>query len=82
MVSVKGIFQKGVARPLAPVKGHDGQAVMITFLRGKRPPKSGHSQDHAWEQFERLVSRCEVETGIRDLAEHHDHYLYGKPKKK
>lgn len=21
-----------------------------------------------------------VETGIRDLAEHHDHYLYGVPK--
>jgi hypothetical protein len=29
----------------------------------------------------RLVEECAIDTGISDLADQHDHYLYGKPKK-
>lgn len=29
-----------------------------------------------------LLERCQVNTGIKDLAYQHDHYLYGTPKKK
>ena len=32
MLSVKGIFTKGTARPLDPLEGREGQAVIITFL--------------------------------------------------
>ncbi len=33
------------------------------------------------QSLEDLLANCEVDTGIADLAEQHDHYLYGKPKK-
>ena len=32
MLSVKGIFQDGVAQPTEPVEGLDGRQVIITFL--------------------------------------------------
>jgi len=28
-----------------------------------------------------LLEKCQVSTGITDLAEQHDHYLYGTPKR-
>jgi hypothetical protein len=33
------------------------------------------------KSFEELARECEVDTEIRDLAEQHDHYLYGTPKR-
>lgn len=33
-----------------------------------------------WDALQQLLAACQVETGISDLAEQHDHYLYGKPK--
>ncbi len=32
MLSVRGVFQNGVARPIQPVEASDGQQVIITFL--------------------------------------------------
>ena len=29
----------------------------------------------------KLLERCKVSTGISDLADQHDHYLYGIPKR-
>ena len=29
-----------------------------------------------------LLERCKVNTGISDLSDQHDHYLYGTPKRK
>ena len=41
----------------------------------------GPSEDsQAWEDFFDLVDRCQVQTGISDLAHQHEHYLYGVPK--
>ena len=34
MLSVKGRFVDGVARPVEPVEGYDQEEVIITFLRG------------------------------------------------
>ena len=33
MLSVKGHFVDGVARPVEPVEGYDQEEVIITFLR-------------------------------------------------
>lgn len=35
MLSVKGRFVDGVARPVEPVEGYDQEEVIITFLRGE-----------------------------------------------
>ena len=80
MLSVKGIFEDGTARPSEPVDGREGQAVIITFLGEEAPPSVTLDQAEGWQALEQLVENSAVETGISDLAEQHDHYLYGSPK--
>ena len=79
MRSVKGQFQNGVATPSEPIEGHDGESVIITFLEEDRTTLSS-ADDLGWQALSQLVENCAVETGISDLAQQHNHYLYGKPK--
>jgi hypothetical protein len=83
MLSVKGIFKNGVARPSqdVQVQGREGQAVIITFLDNNQSSSPAQEADAAWTQMMQLVDECAVETGVSDLAAQHDHYLYNKPKK-
>jgi len=39
------------------------------------------ADDDDWEALENLLEECQVETGISDLAQQHDHYLHGTPKR-
>lgn len=79
MLSVKGKFQNGVAQPTEPIEGHDGESVIITFLDEERTTLSP-ADNSGWKELTQLVENCAVETGVSDLAQQHDHYLYGKPK--
>jgi len=82
MLSVKGTFQNGVARPSDSVEEHEGHPVIITFLEEDVPGGSAAAaSEEAWNMLSQLIEDCEVETGIADLAHQHDHYLHGKPKK-
>ena len=81
MISVKGTFQNGVAQPVEPIEGRDGQPVIITFLNENITSSSPSVDRGGWETMVKLVETCAVETGLADLAHQHDHYLYGKPKK-
>jgi hypothetical protein len=81
MLSVKGTFQNGVAQPIDPVEGHDGRAVIITFLDEPGPTDSPSAQDSDWDALDQLIESCTVRTGIDDLAYQHDHYLDGTPKR-
>lgn len=80
MLSVKGTFQNGVAHPAEPLPGHNGQAVIITFLEEEHLPTQPTTNTAGWDGLQQLVEDCMVETGMNDLAHQHDHYLYGKPK--
>jgi hypothetical protein len=81
MISVKGKFQNGVALPLEPIeKSYEGRRVIITFL-DKQPKEVLSEETNGAKSLEDLIAECEVDTGIDDLAEQHDYYLYGKPKK-
>lgn len=80
MLSVKGTFQNGVAHPAEPLAGHNGQAVIITFLEEENLSTQPTTNAAVWDGLQQLVEDCVVETGISDLAHQHDHYLYGKPK--
>ena len=44
----------------------------------RQSQKYKNNQDDLGE----LLERCQVNTGISDLADQHDHYLYGTPKRK
>jgi hypothetical protein len=81
MLSIKGIFTKGVAQPLAPLQGHEGQAVIITFLDESPAEDVQPEEAMAWSELTQLIKECAVETGIEDLAHQHDHYLYRTPKR-
>lgn len=37
--------------------------------------------DAGWDSLTALIERCQVNTGITDLAHQHDHYLHGTPKR-
>ncbi len=85
LLSVKGMFQNGVARPAELVKGREGQPVVIIFLEDypvNSTTREVKEKDVTWDTLARLVEDCAVETGVVDLAHQHDHYLYGKEKKK
>jgi len=43
--------------------------------------KAQEEADDDWEALENLLEECQVETGISDLAQQHDHYLHGTPKR-
>lgn len=76
MLSVKGVFQNGVVRPIQPVEASEGQSVIIIFLdEGVTSPWLS-TDESAWDALSQLVEGCAVETGITDLAHQHDHYLY------
>ncbi|MGA9347462.1 MAG: hypothetical protein WBW48_01495 [Anaerolineae bacterium] len=81
MLSVRGVFQNGVVRPIQPVEASDGQSVIITFLDEVVTSPERSVDESAWDALAQLVEECAVETGITDLAHQHDHYLYNKPKK-
>ena len=82
-LSVRGTFRNGVAQPSQVIKGRDGQQVIITFVEeAPKPPiqpdDDGNIEKDEWEE---LIDRCSVDTGITDWAHQHDHYLYGTAKK-
>jgi len=37
--------------------------------------------DAGWDSLTALIDRCQMDTGITDLAHQHDHYLHGTPKR-
>ena len=80
MLSVKGTCHNGVARPAEAIGGHNGPAVIITFLEEDALPLQPTTNTAAWDALQQLVEDCTVKTGMSDLAHQHDHYLYGKPK--
>jgi hypothetical protein len=81
MLSVKGTFQNGVVHPNEPIEGHEGQSVIIVFIEENRTPQPATPEDSDWDKLRQLIKNCAVDTDISDLAQQHDHYLYGVPKR-
>ncbi|MBN3880533.1 MULTISPECIES: hypothetical protein [unclassified Nostoc] len=81
MLSVKGTFQNGVVHPNEPIEGHEGQSVIIVFVEENRTPQPATPEGSDWDKLRQLIKNCAVDTDISDLAQQHDHYLYGMPKR-
>ncbi|MUL35549.1 antitoxin family protein [Gloeocapsopsis dulcis] len=57
MRSVKAKFQNGVATPVEPIKGHEGESVIITFLDAEQTNLSS-TDDLDWQALTQLVENC------------------------
>ena len=84
--AIKGVYDGEVVRLLEPIKVRKGTGVIVTFPQGRKKAKwtmgrKGRSTTDLEKDPLFHISRLAVETGVRDLAAQHDHYLYGTPKR-
>lgn len=77
--TIEAIYEQGVLRLKEPIPLEDGSQVEVIVISREPPPTRMPSE--ILSDISKLVEECAVDTGISDLADQHDHYLYGKPKK-
>lgn len=76
MATIRVRFRGGVFIPEEPVDVPERRAGVVT-IESPAGDEGGSAAERAWQELMSLVERCEVHTGIPDLAQHHDHYLHG-----
>lgn len=81
--NLKAIYERGVLRLIEPLSLPDGTQVDVTITAQEEPPKPAAAETdvQSWNALTQLIEDCAIDTGIADLAQQHDHYLYGIPKK-
>lgn len=78
--TVEAIYEQGVLRLKQPIALEDGAEVEVIVISHKAGAETqAASGDIA--NISALLEQCAVDTGITDLADQHDHYLYGTPKR-
>ncbi len=80
MTNVKAIYEQGVLRLAEPIELEEGAEVNVIVLAHEPENSKKPVEDHSWNALAELVNECAIDTGIRDLAHQHDHYLYGTSK--
>jgi hypothetical protein len=84
MQSIKGVFKDGVVHPSEPISYPESHPVIITFLElpsnSQTVEVSEEKYRAGWDKLFSIIESCQMETGISDLADQHDYYLYGTPK--
>jgi predicted DNA-binding antitoxin AbrB/MazE fold protein len=72
--AVKAVYQNGVFKPKEPLDLKDQTEVEVLI-----PSRSAPDDDPTgWKAAERLIGF--IQDAPADMAEHHDHYLYGRPR--
>jgi hypothetical protein len=74
-------LQNGVVHRNELIEGHQGQSVIIVFVEENRTPEPAMPEDSDWDKLRQLIQNCAIDTDINDLAQQHDYYLYGMPKR-
>ena len=75
MLTVEGIYEDGVVRPVSPLPARNGDRVLLTIAEPKEQAEATE-----WDSLDSLIDVCQMDAGITDLARQHDHYLHGTPK--
>jgi len=80
--NLKAIYEKGVLRLQEPLPLPEGAEVDVSVsLTGTG--NAEHLQEteaESWNELTQLLNECAMDTGVSDLAQQHDHYLYGLTK--
>ena len=74
-MTVKAIYENGVFRPQEPVDLDEHTEVEV-LIPSSAPPDT--DDPTGWQAAEALIGF--IDGAPADMAEHHDHYLYGQPK--
>lgn len=80
--NLKAIYEKGVLRLQEPLPIPEGAEVDVSVSLTE-PENGEHSQEteaKSWDALAQLLNECAIDTGVSDLAQQHDHYLYGLTK--
>lgn len=75
-------YKDEIIRELQDVLDEDMPELLEVIRNLKTDKKKGKKRAIAKKEKDPLLDlkNIAIETGIKDLAEHHDHYLYGTPK--
>jgi len=80
-------FPQEVEEWLEEEASRQGQApaefVRTAIVRMRRATPASVQDDVPtdWDALTALLERCQMDTGITDLAHQHDHYIHGTPKR-
>ena len=78
----KAIYENGVLRLKEPLPLPEGAQVDITVTSQEdNDDRARGMEDQSWDALTQLLADCAIDTGVTDLAQQHDHYLYGIPKR-
>lgn len=78
--TIEAVYEDGVFKPVRKVPLKEKQRVTIEILPGTPSRGRGASIVSSEHAGMKIVGFCD--SGLGDLAEHHDFYLYGAPKKR
>lgn len=81
--NLKAIYEQGVLRLTEPLSLPDGTQVNVTVTSYEEDnsERSRGMEGRTWNALTQLIAECAIDTGVPDLANQHDHYLYGNPKR-
>jgi predicted DNA-binding antitoxin AbrB/MazE fold protein len=74
-MTVKAIYEHGVFKPQGPVELEEHTVVEVLIPERRA---SDSNDPTGWKAAEALIGF--IEDAPTDMAENHDHYLYGQPK--
>ncbi len=80
--NLKAIYENGVLRLEEPLPVPEGAEVDVTITLSDAD-NGRHAQEtdnQSWDALTQLLNECAIDTGVSDLAQQHDHYLYGLTK--
>ncbi len=75
MSTVKAIYEDGVFKPKEPVDLEEKAEVAVILPTA---PRLTEDDPTGWKAIDRLVGSAR--SGISDISEKHDEYLYGDPR--
>lgn len=74
-MTVKAVYEHGVFKPQVPVNLEEHTEVEVLIPERLAPDADDPT---GWKAAEALIGF--IEDAPADMAENHDHYLYGQPK--
>ena len=77
--TVDAIYENGVIKPGQPVKLEEKTKVHLVIERAEPTPAADDDDPTGWKAAEELIGF--IKDSPPDMAENHDFYLYGRPRR-